>query len=79
MIFPVKLLHRHVMREDRLFFQGEILENIWLECVRGLDLLGHRYKLWRFKNTSVSARLWSRILNEEIPLTSTVYLPCSQN
>lgn len=49
MIFPVKLLHRHVMREDRLFFQGEILENIWLECVRGLDLLGHRYKLWRFK------------------------------
>lgn len=79
MIFQVELLHCHIMREDRLFLQGEFLENIWLECIRGLHLLRHGCQLWRFRNTSMSARLLSWLLNEEVLLTSTIYLPYSQN
>lgn len=48
MIPRAKILHCHVMREDRLLLQGKILENVWLERVRDHHLLGHGGQLWGF-------------------------------
>ena len=49
-------LHCHVMREDCLFLERKVLENIWLESVRDLHLLGHGGQLWRCSNTIVTIR-----------------------
>lgn len=48
MIPRARILHCDVVREDRLFFQREVLESVWLECVRGHHLLGHGDQLWGF-------------------------------
>ena len=42
-----RLSHCHVMREDSLLLQGEILENVWLECIRNHDF-GYGGQLWGF-------------------------------
>lgn len=56
MVLKTVKLHCNVMREDCLFLERKVLENIWLESVRDHNLLGHGGQLWRCSNTIVSIR-----------------------
>lgn len=70
-------LHCHVMREDCLFLERKVLENIWLESVRDHNLLGHGGQLWRCSIPLLVFAMISLDLNQKILLTSGVCLPCS--